>query len=140
MKKLKKTVCIIMCFLTMLCFVSCGGNVRNARTREVASELYSQKEINAAIRTIKMDFAIDWIDWSGCTLTEIYYAGDDYTKRYQDFADRNNADDVIVLLSTFTVDSSGGDGSLIPNCTYEKWEWILVRNKGGHWKHVDHGY
>ena len=126
-----------MCFLTMLCFVSCGGNVRNARTREVASELYSQKEINAAIRTIKMDFAIDW---SGCTLTEIYYAGDDYTKRYQDFADRNNADDVIVLLSTFTVDSSGGDGSLIPNFTYEKWEWILVRNKGGHWKHVDHGY
>lgn len=137
MKNLKKTVCIIMCFLTMLCFVSCGGNVRNARTREVASELYSQKEINAAIRTIKMDFAIDW---SGCTLTEIYYAGDDYTKRYQDFADRNNADDVIVLLSTFTVDSSGGDGSLIPNYTYEKWEWILVRNKGGHWKHVDHGY
>ena len=137
MKKLKKIVCIIMCFLTMLCFVSCGGNVRNARTREVASELYSQKEINAAIRTIKMDFAIDW---SGCTLTEIYYAGDDYTKRYQDFADRNNADDVIVLLSTFTVDSSGGDGSLIPNYTYEKWEWILVRNKGGHWKHVDHGY
>ena len=126
-----------MCFLTMWCFVSCGGNVRNARTREVASELYSQKEINAAIRTIKMDFAIDW---SGCTLTEIYYAGDDYTKRYQDFADRNNADDVIVLLSTFTVDSSGGDGSLIPNYTYEKWEWILVRNKGGHWKHVDHGY
>ena len=137
MNNLKKTVCIIMCFLTMLCFVSCGGNVRNARTREVASELYSQKEINAAIRTIKMDFAIDW---SGCTLTEIYYAGDDYTKRYQDFADRNNADDVIVLLSTFTVDSSGGDGSLIPNYTYEKWEWILVRNKGGHWKHVDHGY
>ena len=137
MKNLKKTVCIIMCFLTMLCFVSCGGNVRNARTREVASELYSQKEINAAIRTIKMDFAIDW---SGCTLTEIYYAGDDYTKRYQDFADRNNADDVIVLLSTFTVDSSGGDGSLIPNYTYEIWEWILVRNKGGHWKHVDHGY
>ncbi len=134
---MKKTVCIIMCFLTMLCFVSCGGNVRNARTREVASELYSQKEINAAIRTIKMDFAIDW---SGCTLTEIYYAGDDYTKRYQDFADRNNADDVIVLLSTFNVDSSGGDGSLIPNYTYEKWEWILVRNKGGHWKHVDHGY
>ena len=126
-----------MCFLTMWCFVSCGGNVRNARTREVASELYSQKEINAAIRTIKMDFAIDW---SGCTLTEIYYAGDDYTKRYQDFADRNNADDVIVLLSTFTVDSSGGDGSLIPNYTYEKWEWILVRNKGGHWKHVEHGY
>ena len=134
---MKKTACIFMCFLMTLCFVSCGGNVRNARTREVASELYSQKEINAAIRTIKMDFAIDW---SGCTLTEIYYAGDDYTKRYQDFADRNNADDVIVLLSTFTVDSSGGDGSLIPNYTYEKWEWILVRNKGGHWKHVDHGY
>ena len=50
------------------------------------------------------------------------------------------ADEVIVLISSFDVDSSGGDGSLNPNSTYTRWSWILVRNKNGKWKHVDHGY
>ena len=40
-------------------------------------------------------------EWSGCTLTEIYYAGDDVSAEYQDWADRQNADEVIVLLSSF---------------------------------------
>ena len=79
-------------------------------------------------------------DWKGCTLTEIYYAGDDCTKDHKDWADRNNADEVIVLLSSFDVDSSGGDGSLNPNSTYSDWKWILVRTDGGKWQHVDHGY
>lgn len=46
----------------------------------------------------------------------------------------------IVLLSSFDVDSSGGDGSLNPNSTYSDWKWILVRTDGGKWQHVDHGY
>ena len=66
--------------------------------------------------------------------------GDDSSKDYQDWADRNNADEVIVLLSSFDVDSSGGDGSLNPNSTYNDWKWILVRTNGGQWQHVDHGY
>lgn len=46
----------------------------------------------------------------------------------------------IALLSSFDVDSSGGDGSLNPNSTYNDWKWILVRTNGGQWQHVDHGY
>ena len=38
------------------------------------------------------------------------------------------------------LDGSGGDGSLNPNSTYKDWIWLLVRNKQGEWKHVDHGY
>ncbi len=52
-------------------------------------------------------------------------------KTIKDWADRNNADEVIVLLSSFDVDSSGGDGSLNPNSTYSDWKWILVRTDGG---------
>jgi hypothetical protein len=59
---------------------------------------------------------------------------------YVDWAKRNDADEVIVLTSSFDVDASGGDGSLNPNSTYTKWMWILVRNKVEKWKHVDHGY
>lgn len=43
----------------------------------------------------------------------------------------------IVILSSFDVDLSGGDGSFNPNSTYDNWNWILVRND---WEQVDHGY
>ncbi len=45
-----------------------------------------------------------------------------------------------VILSSFDVDSSGGDGSLDPDSTYDDWEWILIRNEGGEWEHAAHGY
>ena len=102
-----------------------------------ASTLYSDADIEAAIDVIEKEFNSEW---KGCTLTDIYYAGDETCADYRDWADRNNADEVIVLKSSFDVDSSGGDGSLNPNSTYDDWMWILVRTDGGEWKHVDHGY
>lgn len=109
----------------------------NKTDEDVSSEIYSKQDISDAIDTITKEFDREW---NGCTLTEIYYAGDEKSMDYQEWADRNDADEVIVLLSTFEVDSSGGDGSLNPNSTYDNWMWILVRNSGGKWQHVDHGY
>ncbi|MDY4748015.1 MAG: hypothetical protein SO251_04365 [Candidatus Fimisoma sp.] len=134
---MKKIVCIMLCILLVFSLSACGGDVSEVNTHNVNSEIYSQEDINDAIDTIKKEFKRNW---EGCTLTEIYYAGDDSSKDHQDWADRNNADEVIVLLSSFDVDSSGGDGSLNPNSTYSDWNWILVRTKGGKWQHVDHGY
>ena len=134
---MKKIVYIVMCILLLFALSACGGNVSEVKTHNVESEIYSADDINEAIDTIKKEFNRDW---QGCTLTEIYYAGDECSKDYQDWADRNNADEVIVLLSSFDVDSSGGDGSLNPNSTYSGWNWILVRTNGGQWQHVDHGY
>ena len=133
---MKKIVCIILCSLLVFSLSACGGDISRVNTHNVNSEIYSQEDINAAIDTIKKEFMMNW---GGCTLTEIYYAGDDSSKDHQDWADRNNADEVIVLLSSFDVDSSGGDGSLNPNSTYSDWSWILVRTNGGKWQHVDHG-
>lgn len=134
---MKKIAHITLCTLLVLCLSACGGNIRGVKTHNVDSEMYSPDEINSAIDTIKKEFKRNW---KGCTLTEIYYAGDDLSKTHQDWADRNNADEVIVLLSSFDVDSSGGDGSLNPNSTYDGWNWILVRTDNGQWQHVDHGY
>ena len=134
---MKKIVCIMLCILLVFSLSACGGDVSEVNTHNVNSEIYSQEDINDAIDTIKKEFKRNW---EGCTLTEIYYAGDDSSKDHQDWADRNNADEVIVLLSSFDVDSSGGDGSLNPNSTYSDWSWILVRTNGGKWQHVDHGY
>ncbi|MBP3339880.1 MAG: hypothetical protein J6L69_10815 [Lachnospiraceae bacterium] len=134
---MKKYICIIISALSAISLCACGGKVSGAKTHEVDSEIYSQEDIESAIDVIKDEFKEEW---SGCTLTEIYYAGDEVTKDHQDWADRNDADEVIVLLSSFDVDSSGGDGSLSPDSTYDDWNWILVRINGGQWKHVDHGY
>ena len=134
---MKKFVCVLLCVLMTLGLCACGRNDSSVKTRDIDSEMYSKGEIKAAINVIKREFAMNW---SGCSLTEIYYAGDEITKEYQDWADRNNADEVIVLLSSFDVDASGGNGSLNPNSTYGNWNWILVRTNNGPWKHVDHGY
>ncbi len=48
---------------------------------------------------------------------------------------------VIVLLSEFDVDSSGGNGSLNPNSTYNNWMWIHIRDSSkGEWQVDDWGY
>lgn len=103
----------------------------------VESNMYTVDDITSAVATVEQVMALNW---PGCTLKEIYYAGDKKSKEHQDWADRNNADEVIVLLSSFDVDESCPIGSLDKNKTYLGWKWILVRTDGGQWQHVDHGY
>ena len=134
---MKKFLAVVLVLVGMLGLVACGGNTKNVKITDFSSEIYSDAEIDSAI-----DVAIDYFEkyFDGCTLTEITYLGDDELDDFQEFAERNNADDVIVLISDFEVDASGGDGSLEPNSTYTDWNWILVRTDGGQWEHVDHGY
>jgi len=132
-----KTSWILFFLLAVLALSACGGQTSGATTHAVDSALYTQQEIEGAIQTVQAEFRRDW---KGCKLLEIYYAGDDSSLEHQDWATRHDADHAIVLLSSFEVDSSGGDGSLNPNSTYEGWNWILVRDAGGAWRHVDHGY
>lgn len=134
---MKKYLSMILLCMMILGLCACGGNTDNVKTHKVDSAIYSQEDISSAIEVIKKEFKSSW---KGCTLTEVYYAGDDISKAHKDWADRNNANEVIVLLSSFDVDSSDGDDSLNPNSTYDNWKWILVRKNGNQWKHVDHGY
>ena len=134
---MKKLIALVFALACVIGFVACGGNMKNVQIADCSSEIYSDAEIENAI-----DVAINYFEknFEGCTLTEITYLGDDKLDDWQEFAERNNADDVMVLVSSFNVDASGGDGSLNPNSTYDNWMWILVRTNGGQWKHVDHGY
>ena len=134
---MKKLIAMVLALVCVIGLVACGGNTKNVRIIDYSSEMYSDAEIENAI-----DVAINYFEknFEGCTLTEITYLGDDKLDDWQEFAERNNADDVMVLVSSFNVDASGGDGSLNPNSTYTNWKWILVRTNGGKWEHVDHGY
>lgn len=134
---MKKLISLFLMLICIFGLVGCGGNVSNVEIIDYSSEIYTDAEIESAI-----DVTLDYFkkEFEGCTLTEITYLGDEELSGYQEFADRNDAEDVIVLVSTFDVDDSGGDGSLNPNSTYRNWKWILVRTDGGKWVHVDHGY
>lgn len=134
---MKKCVCILMCVILMFSFCSCGSNIKDAKTRDVSSELYSKEDIDSAIRTIKTEFAFGW---RNCTLLEIYYAGDEMTSECQQWAERYGAHEAIVLRSSFRVNKADGAASLNEGAVYDWWNWILVRAEGGRWKHVDHGF
>lgn len=134
---MKKWIVMILVFSLLLALTACGGNVSNVEVTPWESEVYSEEDvqsaINEAVRYFKKHF-------DGCTLTEITYAGDDVSADHAEWAQRHDADEAIVLISSFDVGSSGGNGSLNPNSTYSRWMWIMVRSEGGSWKHADHGY
>ena len=132
---MKKLCALFVCMLCLLGLCACGGDVSSVQVLQVPSEIYTQEEIDAAIRVIRRDFARNW---SGCTLREIGYAGDEINRR--EGADEQEGQQVLVLTSSFDVDASGGDGSLNPDSSYSGWMWILQRTPGGRWRHVDHGY
>ena len=136
MKKIISLLLVLVCLLTLSACIK-SGDAKDVKINQISSELYTQDEISDAL-----NIAINYFEkeFEGCTLKEIEYIGDDENAGYQEFAERNNSQDVMVFVSTFDVDSSGGDGSLNPNSTYENWKWILVRNADGKWEHVDHGY
>lgn len=138
---MKKVFSILLVLVFMFGLSSCAsnseGNVENVKITKVSSEIYTDEEIEGAIDVTKNYFKRTFSD---CTLTEIEYVGDENLDFYQEFAERHNADEVIVFKSTFDVDDETRDDGLVSDFTYENWNWILVRNNCGKWRHVDHGY
>ena len=140
---MKRIIPAVLALIMALLFAGCGGKAGGGNIDSVhvpdwkPSEIYSDDDIEAAFQTVK-DYFSDEFD--GCTLTKLYYPGDTCADEFHEWAEQYGADEAIVLLSSFDVDSSGGDGSLNPNSTYDGWNWILIRSDGGDWEHVDHGY
>lgn len=127
-------------FLSMvMVLAACGrGNIDQVEIRDwESSAIYTDDEIESAFQTVKDYF---YKEFYGCTLTKLYYPGDSLEDDYRELAMEYNADKAIIIYSSFDVDSSGGDGSLLPNSTYGGWKWCLILNEDGEWEHVDHGY
>ena len=132
---MKKLSAVLLACVLLFLLSSCGQVGRVTVSYE-ESELYTREELEEAARATELYF---FLHFRGCRLVSLTYAGDD-TEQFEALAEQYGADEAVVLLSSFTVDSTGGDGSLTPGETYENWQWILVRPAGGHWRHADHGY
>ena len=117
---MKNRILIILVIL-ILSLNACGGNINDVNFIDVDSEIYSETEINGAIDIVLRYFKDNF---KGCTLTEIHYIGDNSYEEFVEWAEQYKADQAIVLVSSFDVGSSGGDGSLNPNSRYDSWKWI----------------
>lgn len=131
-----RKLAVLLAVLFSLTLCSCG-DISDVTVVDVPSEIYSERAINSAINTVKTYFKLGW---SGCKLTEIKYIGDEYSESFDAWAKRADAYEVIIIVGTFEVDASGGDGSLNPNSTYRNYQWVLARSRLGGWHHIDHGY
>ena len=132
-----KKILLSLFLSLMLVLTACGGNVRNVKKTVGESQQFTAQEIEDA-----MDTAIHYFakEFNGCTMTEIIYSESASHDAAAEWAVQYGADEGIVLLSTFEVDETGGDGSLNPGSTYRNWQWILVRTDGGDWELKTWGY
>lgn len=133
---MKKLICVFAAVVMLISLCGCSGDVSDVKTHMVKSAIFNQNDIDEGIAGIKREFRRKW---QGCTLKELYYAGDEMSQ-VCNFTYSPKKDNVMVLMSSFDVDSSGCGGTLTANSTYENWKWVLVRNDSGRWCYVDHGY
>ncbi len=101
------------------------------------SEFYSREDIEAA-----MDVVIETFkkDYTGCTLKVIAFDEDETFLSGDEYADSYNADECIIITTTFETNDDVSDLGLNKNTTYDDYEWVLVRSNKGKWKIKDRGY
>jgi len=148
MKKIIFFLCLVFVILFLGAYKYVGKtNISKSNNYIVnigKSNKFSQAEINDAINCVKKKFK----DFRGCTLTKLWYDEKKSNNEIQGYLTNGKgsengvkAENVIVLLSNFHVDSSGGDGSFNPNSNESNWSWTLIRDsKTGNWRVDDWGY
>lgn len=136
----KKVFVLIACVLIAIMIYGVvtfsGGKVSNCEIAPIESSIFTEEDYEAAYKVALNYFRKNF---TGCTMTSIRYAGDDRLDGMKEWAEEYDVDEVIILESDFRSGSNMELG-LNPNQDYTDWQWILVRNKGGRWKHRDHGY
>jgi hypothetical protein len=108
------------------------------------SDQFSEREIRDAMEIVIAKFR----GFKGCEMMKLWYDEEKSNRQIESYMTGGRGagsgiskDNVIVIYSDFSVDSSGGDGSLNPNSTYTDWCWILVReSREGAWRVDDFGY
>ena len=135
-KKTINKISIILCAILCVGFLTEPYGLDGVKIEPYSSTTYTKHDIDSAMSALYKNFNFYM---QGCTLTEIKYAGDNTSKHYIEWANRYNADEVIVFYITFEVGSFASP-ALNPNSTYEGFSQILVRKHGGKWHKVDGGY
>ena len=128
---------LLLALLLLFSLAACGKTTAGYTVIVPYDAHYSETEIRAAMRVAVRYFEREF---DGCSLLAISYDEAKVKDAEPAWAAQYDADEAIVLLSSFHVDGSGGDGSFNANSDYTDWQWILVRNDGGSWQLKTWGY
>lgn len=111
------------------------GNVNHVHKSLGKSAVYTEADIEEAMDVVIRHFRREF---EGCTLVHLYYEED--TLRNKSCALQYEAEEGLVLLSTFETGPDSGGQGLNPDDTYNGWSWILTRDNGGNWVLQSWGY
>ena len=122
--------------LCVLLLTACGGGDVSEVGRSIGvCERFSKREVAAAMDEVEKFFRAEF---DGCKLLRLEYDEEKTLKEAQEWSAQCGTE-AIVLISDFSVDDSGADGSLSPGETYLNWKWILKKTTVG-WKLETWGY
>ena len=148
---MKKSLVVISSIVFAFLLIACGQKDKESTIEPEKEPLVTQEttrftndEIDAAMECVREEFK----NFEGCKLTDLWYDEKEsmaITESYMQYGRGSTngvaEENIIVLISNFDVDKSGGDGSLTPGTTYDNWSWTLIRDdKAGQWKVDDYGY
>lgn len=134
---MKKVFGILLAVVYGVSLVGCGS-VKDLRIDYGTSEIYSQEDMEAAIKVILKEFD----SWDGCDMHFITYGGDDLCNEeniewMNDLKKNHDEGEVftqcIEFTSNFHSPKDGGEG-WNPDSEYTDWQWWLARSEGGKWK------
>lgn len=137
MKRIIAFTLVLLTAAMLLCGCQAGGNVNHVHKTVGESTVYTKAEIEDAMDIVIRHFRQYF---EGCTLIHLAFYEDTYNQYSNRWAEQYDADEAIILVSSFEVGPEGGDGGLNPNDTYQGWQWILTRTKGGRWTLQTWGY
>ena len=108
------------------------------------SDIYSQEDMDAAIKLIKEEFA----GWKGCELHNIRYTSDDCNseeniKWANSLADGKKYTQCIQFQTDFhspVKDEDLEGKAWDPDTEYKDYTWSLAREDGGNWELINWGY
>ena len=132
---MKRIFSLFLIFVLLLSLSSCG-TLNFVDIEEFSSEVYTENDITSAMEVVLESFQ----GRTDTVLLRLSYIGDEELPDYQDWADRNDADDVIVFLTDYYVSFFSDTPTQNAGSEYENWGFILVRTRGGEWEIIDHGY
>ncbi len=108
----KRIGALALLLVLVLTFAACGKKTNGGYTVVVPSDAhYSEQDIRAAMRVAVRHFEKEF---DGCKLLSICYDESKVKDAEPEWAAQYDADEAIVLLSSFHVDGSGGDGPFTP--------------------------
>ena len=137
---MKKKAIIIVCLAVaiVLALAWCGKE-KDVKIDYGTSELFSQADMDDAIKEIKKTFST----FEGCKLYSLSYTSDEKCEKELEYCNKLASDGItydecIVFDSCFRSPFTNS-GAWEPHTIYT-WSWYLARTDNGNWELLAYGY